>query len=191
MNARRQSRNAPEQHAQPQRAKQAEDAHFRSLRPRPHESKAVERHTAGIEIQHLRQQAPKSPDVPQEANEAEDWYFRRSSEARTFTYEGFGATTMRLATWPESTINFRYVELCNLKTRPKGAARRQFGRRPVQSKAGCKMNSCHTRRRHSEREGQMSQLKCFKILQLLNWGGKLLMGIVPGLISPWESEILK
>lgn len=37
----------------------------------------------------------------------------------------------------------------------------------------------------------MSQLTCFEVLQLLNWGGKLLMGIVPGLISPWESEILK
>lgn len=115
----------------------------------------------------------------------------RSSEAKTFTYEGFGATTMRPATWPESTINFRYVRLCNLTTSPKGTARRQFGRRSVQSKTGRVMNSCHTRRRHPEREGQMSQLTCSKVLQLLNWGGKLLMGIILGLINPREQETLE
>lgn len=35
----------------------------------------------------------------------------------------------------------------------------------------------------------MSQLTGSKILKLLNWGGELPMGIVPGLINPREQQI--
>lgn len=37
----------------------------------------------------------------------------------------------------------------------------------------------------------MSQLTCSQVLQLLNRGGELPMGIVPGLLNPREQEILE
>lgn len=80
MNARRQSLKAQRQHDPPQVERHTAGIEIKHIRQRPPEPRKTAQKTkhrmVGTQIKDLRQQAPTSPDVPQEANEVEDWYFR-------------------------------------------------------------------------------------------------------------------